>query len=108
MHKLLPILLLAFLPLTATAQPEVAEVNVDSIYMSYMDDDAKAIIQKHQALREQLERQQQERRKSQDWWWLRGRLYHSLSPKGQRLLVFAIVIALAIALWIYTKRLKKE
>ncbi len=137
-----------------------ADMNLDSIYMSYMSDSSKAQIQKLRNEMDRIEQRQQEHEKAQMWWYLLlagcalsavivtggifravfqghddapihrklsaaviclcggvaiflldvGWLYMSYeaSQKMQKLILFAILLVLGIALWIYTKNLKKE
>ena len=158
MKNLLLILLLMLVPLVTRAQE--ADMNLDSIYMSYMSDSSKAQIQKLRNEMDRIEQRQQEREKAQMWWYLLlagcavsaivvtggifravfqghddapihrklsaaviclcggvviflldvGWLYMSFeaSQKMQKLILFAILLVLGIALWIYTKNLKKE
>lgn len=158
MKNLLLILLLMLVPLVTRAQE--ADMNLDSIYMSYMSDSSKAQIQKLRNEMDRIEQRQQEREKAQMWWYLLlagcavsaivvtggifravfqghddapihrklsaaviclcggvaiflldvGWLYMSFeaSQKTQKLILFAILLVLGIALWIYTKNLKKE
>ena len=158
MKNLLLILLLMLVPLVTRAQE--ADMNLDSIYMSYMSDSSKAQIQKLRNEMDRIEQRQQEREKAQMWWYLLlagcalsavivtggifravfqghddapihrklsaaviclcggvaiflldvGWLYMSFeaSQKTQKLILFAILLVLGIALWIYTKNLKNE
>ena len=158
MHKLLFLFLLMLLPMTAMAQS--ADVDLDSIYMSYMSDSSKAQIMKLRGEMERIEQQEQKREEHQRWWyWVLagcvvsaaivtggifrevfqgkenapihrklfaaaiclcggiviflldvGWLYMSFeaSQKMQKLILFAILLVLGIALWIYTKNLKKD
>ena len=158
MSKLLFLFLLMLLPMTAMAQS--ADVDLDSIYMSYMSDSSKAQILKMRSEMARIEQQQQEREEHQRWWyWIIagcaisaaivtggifsevfqgqenapihrkisaaaiclgggvaiflldvGWLYMSFeaSQKMQKLILFAILLVLGIALWIYTKNLKKD
>ena len=158
MSKLLFLFLLMLLPMTAMAQS--ADVDLDSIYMSYMSDSSKAQIMKLRGEMERIEQQEQKREEHQRWWyWVLagcvvsaaivtggifrevfqgkenapihrklfaaaiclcggiviflldvGWLYMSFeaSQKMQKLILFAILLVLGIALWIYTKNLKKD
>lgn len=158
MKHLLLISLLILVPFATRAQQD--DMNLDSIYMSYMDDDTKAQIQKMRSEMARIEQQEQEREQHQLLWYLllagcavsavivtggifrevfqghddapvrrklsaaavclcggavillldAGWLYLSFeaSQKEQKLILFAILLALGIALWIYTKNLNKE
>ena len=158
MKELSLLLILTLLPLGAVAQSE--DMNLDSIYMSYMSDSSKAQIQKVRNEMAHIEQQQQERKERQTLWYLvlaacamsavivtggilrevlQGHegtplinklragavclcggiviflldvawLYMSFesSQKAQKLILFAILLVLGIALWIYTKNLKKD
>ena len=155
MKELSLLLILTLLPLGAVAQSE--DMNLDSIYMSYMSDSSKAQIQK---VRNEMAHIEQERKERQTLWYLilagcavsaiivtggifrevfRGQegaplinkikagaiclcggiaiflldvawLYMSFeaNQKIQKLILFAILLVLGIALWIYTKNLKNE
>lgn len=158
MKELSLLLILTLLPLGAVAQSE--DINLDSIYMSYMSDSSKAQIQKVRSEMARIEQQEKEREERQLLWYLvlaacamsavivtggifrevlQGHegtplinklragavclcggiaiflldvawLYMSFeaSQKAQKLILFAILLVLGIALWIYTKSLKKE
>ena len=142
------------------AMPQSEEMDLDSIYMSYMSDSSKAQILKMRSEMDRIEQQRQEREEHQRWWYLVlagcavsaiivtggifrevfqgqenapihrkisaaaiclcggivifmldvGWLYMSFeaSQKIQKLILFAILLVLGIALWIYTKNLKNE
>lgn len=159
MKQLFLFLFLLSLPLGTWAQ-SADEMNLDSIYMSYMSDSSKAQILKMRSEMARIEQQQQEREQHQRWWyWVLagcvvsaaivtggifrevfqgqenapihrklfaaaiclcggiviflldvGWLYMSFetSQKTQKLILFAILLVLGIALWIYTKNLKNE
>ncbi len=137
-----------------------ADMNLDSVYMSYMSDSSKAQILKLRSEMDRIEQRRQEHEKAQMWWYLLlagcalsaavvtggiirevfrghddapihrklsaaviclcggvaiflldvGWLYMSLEAgqKMQKLILFAILLVLGIALWIYTKNLKKK
>ena len=158
MKELSLLLILTLLPLKAVAQSE--DMNLDSIYMSYMSDSSKAQIQKVRSEMARIEQQEKEREERQLLWYLilagcavsaiivtggifrevfRGQegaplinkikagaiclcggtaiflldvawLYMSYeaNQKVQKLILFAILLVLGIALWIYTKNLKKD
>ena len=158
MSKQLFLFLLMLLPMTAMAQS--TDIDLDSVYMSYMSDSSKAQIQKIRSQMDRIEQQKQEREEHQRWWyWIIagcavsaaivtggifravfqghadapihrkisaaaiclgggiviflldvGWLYMSFeaSQKIQKLILFAILLVLGIALWIYTKNLKKD
>lgn len=158
MKELSLLLILTLLPLGAVAQSE--DMNLDSIYMSYMSDSSKAQIQKVRNEMAHIEQQQQERKERQTLWYLIlagcavsaiivtggifrevfkgqegallinkikagaiclcggtaiflldvGWFYMSFeaNQKVQKLILFAILFVLGIALWIYTKNLKKD
>lgn len=158
MKELSLLLILTLLPLGAVAQSE--DMNLDSIYMSYMSDSSKAQIQKVRSEMARIEQQEKEREERQLLWYLilagcamsavivtggifrevlQGHegtplinklragavclcggiaiflldvawLYMSFeaSQKAQKLILFAILLVLGIALWIYTKNLKKD
>ena len=158
MRKLLLLLLLVLAPLGMRAQE--ADMNLDSIYMSYMSDSSKARIMKVRNEMARIEQQAEEREERQLLWYLvlagcalsavivtggifrevfQGHegtppinklragavclcggiviflldvawLYMSFesSQKAQKLILFAILLVLGIALWIYTKNLKNE
>lgn len=158
MKQLFLYLFLLSMPLGGMAQSE--EMNLDSIYMSYMSDSSKAQILKMRSEMDRIEQQQQEREQHQLWWYLLlagcalsaafvtggifrevfqgqegaplinkikagavclcggaviflldvGWLYMSFEAnmKMQKLILFAILFILGIALWIYTKNLNKE
>ncbi len=158
MRKLLLLLLLVLAPLGMRAQE--ADMNFDSIYMSYMSDSSKARIMKVRNEMARIEQQAEEREQRQLLWYLvlagcalsavivtggifrevfQGHegtpfinklragavclcggivlflldvawLYMSFeaSQKAQKLILFAILLVLGIALWIYTKNLKNE
>lgn len=158
MRKLLLLLLLVLAPLGMRAQE--ADMNLDSIYMSYMSDSSKARIMKVRNEMARIEQQKKEREERQLIWYLvlagcalsavfvtggifrevfQGHegaplinklragaiclcggvviflldvawLYMSFeaSQKAQKLILFAILLVLGIALWIYTKNLKNE
>jgi hypothetical protein len=156
--KQLLLFLMMLLPISTMAQE--TEMNLDSIYLSYMSDSSKAQIMKVRNQVERLEQQKKQREERQMWWYLilagcalsavivtggifrevfkdqEGAplsrklsagaiclcggiviflldvawLYMSIeaSQKVQKLILFAILLVLGIALWIYTKNLKKE
>ena len=156
--KQLLLFLMMLLPISTMAQE--TEMNLDSIYLSYMSDSSKAQIMKVRNQVERLEQQKKQREERQMWWYLilagcalsavivtggifrevfQGQegaplsrklsagaiclcgviviflldvawLYMSFeaSQKVQKLILFAILLVLGIALWIYTKNLKKE
>ena len=158
MKELSLLLILTLLPLEAVAQSE--DMNLDSIYMSYMSDSSKAQIQKVRSEIARIEQQKKEREEQQMLWYLvlagcaisailvtggifrevfQGQegaplinkikagaiclcggiaiflldvawLYMSFeaNQKIQKLILFAILLVLGIALWIYTKNLKKD
>jgi fumarate reductase subunit D len=158
MKELSLLLILTLLPLGAVAQSE--DMNLDSIYMSYMSDSSKAQIQKVRSEMARIEQQEKEREEQQMLWYLvlagcaisailvtggifrevfQGQegaplinkiragaiclcggiaiflldvawLYMSFeaNQKIQKLILFAILLVLGIALWIYTKNLKKD
>lgn len=158
MKELSLLLILTLLPLKAVAQSE--DMNLDSIYMSYMSDSSKAQIQKVRSEMARIEQQEKEREEQQMLWYLvlagcaisailvtggifrevfQGQegaplinkikagaiclcggiaiflldvawLYMSFeaNQKIQKLILFAILLVLGIALWIYTKNLKKD
>ena len=158
MKELSLLLILTLLPLGAVAQSE--DMNLDSIYMSYMSDSSKAQIQKVRNEMAHIEQQEKEHEEQQMLWYLilagcaisailitggifrevfKGQegaplfnkikagavclcggtaiflldvawLYMSYeaNQKVQKLILFAILLVLGIALWIYTKSLKKE
>ena len=68
MKELSLLLILTLLPLGAVAQSE--DMNLDSIYMSYMSDSSKAQIQKVRNEMAHIEQQQQERKERQTLWYL--------------------------------------
>lgn len=158
MKELSLLLILTLLPLEAMAQSE--DMNLDSIYMSYMSDSSKAQIQKVRSEMARIEQQKKEREEQQMLWYLVlagcaisailvtggifrevfqgqegaplinkikagaiclcggtaiflldvGWFYMSFeaNQKVQKLILFAILLVLGIALWIYTKNLKKD
>ena len=158
MKELSLLLILTLLPLKAVAQSE--DMNLDSIYMSYMSDSSKAQIQKVRSEMARIEQQEKEREEQQMLWYLVlagcaisailvtggifrevfqgqegaplinkikagaiclcggtaiflldvGWFYMSFeaNQKVQKLILFAILLVLGIALWIYTKNLKKD
>ena len=158
MKELSLLLILTLLPLKAVAQSE--DMNLDSIYMSYMSDSSKAQIQKVRSEMARIEQQKKEREEQQMLWYLVlagcaisailvtggifrevfqgqegaplinkikagaiclcggtaiflldvGWFYMSFeaNQKVQKLILFAILLVLGIALWIYTKNLKKD
>ena len=158
MSKFLFLFLLMLLHTAAVAQS--ADVDLDSMYMSYMSDSSRAEIQKIRSQMARIEQQQQEREEHLRWWyWLiagcavsaaivTGGIFravfqgHENAPihrkisaaaiclgggiviflldvawlymsfeanqKIQKLILFAILLVLGIALWIYTKNLKKD
>lgn len=158
MKQLFLYLFLLSMPLGGMAQSE--EMNLDSIYMSYMSDSSKAQILKMRSEMDRIKQQRQNREQHQLWWYLLlagcavsaafvtggifravfqghedapihrkvsaaiiclcggvaiflldvGWLYMSFeaSQKMQKLILFAILLVLGIALWIYTKNLNKE
>ncbi len=158
MRKLLLLLLLVLAPLGMRAQE--ADMNLDSIYMSYMSDSSKAQIMKVRKQVDRLEQQKKEREERQLLWYLVlagcamsavivtggifrevfqghegaplinklragavclcggiaiflldvGWLYMSFeaNQKVQKLILFAILLVLGIALWLYTKNLKND
>ena len=158
MKELSLLLILTLLPLGAVAQSE--DMNLDSIYMSYMSDSSKAQIQKVRSEMARIEQQKKEREEQQMLWYLVlagcaisailatggifrevfqgqegaplinkikagaiclcggtaiflldvGWFYMSFeaNQKVQKLILFAILLVLGIALWIYTKNLKKD
>ena len=158
MMKQLFLFLLLLVPLATRAQSD--DMNLDSIYMSYMSDSSKAQILKLRGEMARIEQQQQEREERTLLWYLVmagcavsavvvtggifrevfqghegaplvnklkagavclcggiviflldvGWLYMSFEAdqKVQKLILFAILLVLGIALWIYTKNLKKE
>ena len=67
MSKHLFLFLLMLLPMTVSAQS--ADVDLDSMYMSYMSDSSKAEIQKIRSEMDRIEQQQQEREEHQRWWY---------------------------------------
>ena len=67
MSKHLFLFLLMLLPMTVSAQS--ADVDLDSMYMSYMSDSSKAEIQKIRSQMDRIEQQQQEREEHQRWWY---------------------------------------
>jgi hypothetical protein len=151
-------LFLLTLPLGTKAQSE--DLNLDSMYMSYMSDSSKAQIMKVRNQMDRLEQQKKEREERRLIWYLVlagcavsavivtggifrevfqgqdgaplinkiragavclcggiaiflldvGWLYMSFeaNQKVQKLILFAILLVLGIALWIYTKNLKNE
>ena len=155
---LLILMLTILLPFGAVAQS--TDMNLDSIYMSYMSDSSKAKILKMRSEMARIEQQEKEREEQQMLWYLvlagcavsaiivtggifrevfRGQegaplinkikagaiclcggtaiflldvgwFYMSFeaNQKVQKLILFAILLVLGIALWIYTKSLKKE
>ena len=158
MKELSLLLILTLLPLEAVAQSE--DMNLDSIYMSYMSDSSKAQIQKVRSEIARIEQQKKEREEQQMLWYLVlagcaisailvtggifrevfqgqegaplinkikagaiclcggtaiflldvGWFYMSIeaNQKVQKLILFTILLVLGIALWIYTKNLKKD
>ena len=158
MMKKLLILLLMLVPLGMRVQAD--DMNLDSLYMSYMSDSSKAQIMKVRKQVDRLEQQKKEREERQLIWYLVlagcalsavivtggifrevfqcqegaplinkikagaiclcggiaiflldvGWLYMSFeaNQKVQKLILFAILLVLGIALWIYTKNLKNE
>jgi uncharacterized membrane protein YbjE (DUF340 family) len=158
MKKQLLILLLMLVPLGMRAQGD--DMNLDSLYMSYMSDSSKAQIMKVRKQVDRLEQQKKEREERQLIWYLVlagcalsavfvtgaifrevfqgqegaplinkiragavclcggiaiflldvGWLYMSFeaNQKVQKLILFAILFVLGIALWLYTKNLKNE
>jgi len=158
MKSLLLILLLMLVPLGMRAQE--GDMNLDSIYMSYMSDSSKTQIMKVRNQMARLEQQEKEREERQLLWYLVlascalsavvvtgaifrevfqgqegaplinkiragavclcggiaiflldvGWLYMSFeaNQKVQKLILFAILFVLGIALWLYTKNLKNE
>ena len=158
MMKQLLILLLLLVSIGTRAQE--ADMNLDSIYMSYMSDSSKAQIMKVRNEMVRIEQQAEKREERQLLWYLvlagcalsavivtggifrevfQGHegaplinklragavclcggvviflldvawLYMSFeaSQKAQKLILFAILLVLGIALWIYTKNLKNE
>lgn len=158
MRKLLLLLLLVLAPLGMRAQE--ADMNLDSIYMSYMSDSSKARIMKVRNEMARIEQQAEEREERQLLWYLvlagcalsavivTGGIFREVfqghegvplinklragavclcggiviflldvawlyisfesSQKAQKLILFAILLVLGIALWIYTKNLKNE
>ncbi len=158
MKNLLLILLLMLVPFGTRAQE--ADMNLDSIYMSYMSDSSKAQILKLRSEVDRIEQRQQEREESQLLWYLllagcalsaivvTGGIFRAVfsghddapihrklsaaviclcggvviflldvawlymsfeaSQKEQKLILFAILLVLGIALWIYTNNLKNE
>ena len=158
MKQLFLFLFLLTWPLGSIAQSE--DLNLDSMYMSYMSDSSKAQIMKVRNQMARIEQQQKEREERQRLWYLVlagcaisaifvtggifrevfqgqegaplinkfragavclcggtaiflldvGWFYMSFeaNKKVQKLILFAILLVLGIALWIYTKNLKKE
>ena len=158
MMKQLLILLLMLVPLGLRAQAD--DMNLDSLYMSYMSDSSKAQIMKVRKQVDRLEQQKKEREERQLIWYLvlagcalsavfvTGGIFREVfqdhegaplinklragavclcggiviflldvawlymsfeaSQKAQKLILFAILLVLGIALWIYTKNLKNE
>ena len=158
MKQLFLFLMLLTLPLGTKAQSE--DLNLDSMYMTYMSDSSKAQIMKVRNQMARIEQQQKEREERQRLWYLVlagcaisaifvtggifrevfqgqegaplinklragavclcggtaiflldvGWFYMSFeaNQKVQKLILFAILLVLGIALWIYTKNLKKE
>ena len=158
MKQLFLFLMLLTLPLGTKAQSE--DLNLDSMYMTYMSDSSKAQIMKVRSQMARIEQQQKEREERQRLWYLVlagcaisaifvtggifrevfqgqegaplinklragavclcggtaiflldvGWFYMSFeaNQKVQKLILFAILLVLGIALWIYTKNLKKE
>ena len=156
--KQLLLFLMMLLPVSTMAQE--TEMNLDSIYLSYMSDSSKAQIMKVRNQVERLEQQKKQREERQMWWYLilagcalsavivTGGIFREVfkdqegaplsrklsagaiclcggiviflldvawlymsfeaSQKVQKLILFAILLVLGIALWIYTKNLKKE
>lgn len=156
--KQLLLFLMMLLPISTMAQE--TEMNLDSIYLSYMSDSSKAQIMKVRNQVERLEQQKKQREERQMWWYLilagcalsavivTGGIFREVfkdqegaplsrklsagaiclcggiviflldvawlymsfeaSQKVQKLILFAILLVLGIALWIYTKNLKKE
>jgi len=156
--KQLLIFFLLLLPMGLMAQSD--DMNLDSIYMSYMSDSNKVQILKLRNEMARIEQQQQEHEKRTLLWYLIlagcavsavivtggifrevfqghegaplsnkikagavclcggiviflldvGWLYMSFeaNQKVQKLILFAILLVLGIALWIYTKNLKKD
>ena len=155
---LLILMLTILLPFGAVAQS--TDMNLDSIYMSYMSDSSKAKILKMRSEMARIEQQEKEREEQQMLWYLVlagcavsaiivtggifrevfkgqegaplinkikagaiclcggtaiflldvGWFYMSFeaNQKVQKLILFAILLVLGIALWIYTKNLKKD
>ena len=155
---LLILMLTILLPFGAVAQS--TDMNLDSIYMSYMSDSSKAQIMKVRNQMARIEQQQKEREERQRLWYLIlagcavsaaivtggifrevfqgqegaplinkikagaiclcggaviflldvGWLYMSFeaNQKVQKLILFAILFILGIALWIHTKNLNQE
>ena len=158
MMKQLLILLLLLVSIGTRAQE--ADMNLDSIYMSYMSDSSKAQIMKVRNEMARIEQQAEKREERQLLWYLvlagcalsavivTGGIFrevfqgHEGAPlinklragavclcggvviflldvawlymsfeanqKVQKLILFAILLVLGIALWIYTKNLKNE
>ena len=52
------------------AMPQSEEMDLDSIYMSYMSDSSKAQILKMRSEMDRIEQQRQEREEHQRWWYL--------------------------------------
>ena len=152
------LIFLLLLPMSLMAQSD--DMNLDSMYMSYMSDSSKAQIMKVRSEMARIEQQQQEREERTLLWYLVlagcavsavivtggifrevfqghegaplvnklkagavclcggiaiflldvGWLYMSFeaNQKVQKLILFAILLVLGIALWIYTKNLKNE
>lgn len=158
MMKQLLIILLMLAPLGMRAQE--SDMNLDSIYMSYMSDSSKTKIMKVRNQMARIEQQSEERENRRLLWNLillgcavtsvtitaaifrevfkdsdSAPLINKLragaiclcggiviflldvawfymsfdaSQKAQKLILFAILLVLGIALWIYTKNLKNE
>jgi hypothetical protein len=157
-RTLLLIFLLLQLPLGVVVQAQSSDIDLDSIYLSYMSDSAKAQIQKQRDLMARIEQGKQERERRQMVWYLilagcavsaafvTGGIFRAVfkgqegaplrnklsagafclcggiviflldvvwfymsfeaNQKVQKLILFAILLVLGIALWIYTKRQK--
>lgn len=157
-RTLLLIFLLLQLPLGVVVQAQSSDIYLDSIYLSYMSDSAKAQIQKQRDLMARIEQGKQERERRQMVWYLilagcavsaafvTGGIFRAVfkgqegaplrnklsagaiclcggiviflldvvwfymsfeaNQKVQKLILFAILLVLGIALWIYTKRQK--
>ena len=150
------LLLSIWLLLPTGVSAQLSERDLDSIYLSYMSDSAKAQIQKQRDMMAQIEQQRQQREQRQKVWYLvlagcavsaiivTGGIFRSVfqghadaplrrklsagavclaggvavflmnalwlylsfegNDKAKKLFVFALLLILGIALWIYTKK----